>query len=437
MATATMAASGTVKETRKRAVGRTALERILWVGLFVQGSNERRGLPYCLVGKPSTAKSATLRWLARMAGLHFEAVISSLRDPSDFLGLGVPHNIKLDSSNQHLSPDGDETFMLMKYAPAAFAVRAAIAKRALINLDEVNTAPPAVQAALLRMLFEGVCGELELPTGVRQMLAMNAVEDAAGGYDIAAPLANRVGWLPFPEPTVARFNDYMMGAGGAQQAPVNAAQEEAEVDAQWPSAWARAAGEVCGFLTAKSDMLHKMPPSGSKAVSEAWAAPRTWELATRAKAGGYIYDLSAIEIDQSITAFVGAAAAGMFHTWTKNNDLPDPADLLDGHVAFHHDPKRLDRTAAILTSATSLVVQNAKGAQLGTGAAALNAQRSEVLWKIHETMAAQAPDLSLGSVVGLCTSKLMIGSATAYRVLAKMEPIMSAAGITPEMAGRP
>ncbi len=762
-------------DLRKKAHGSTALERLIWVGLFVQGCNGRRGLSYCLVGKPSTAKTSTLGRLAKLAGLHFEGVIASLRDPSDFLGLGVPHQMKLDATNQHLSPDGDESFMTMKYAPAAFAVRASIAKRALINLDEVNTAPPAVQAALLRMLFEGVCGELEMPTGVRQMLCMNSIEDAAGGYDIAGPLANRVGWLPFPEPSVARFNDYMMGLGGAQQSPVNPAQEEAEVDAAWAGAWAQAVGQVCGFLTAKTDQLHKMPASGSKASSEAWASPRcytsdtevmtargwvawpdvreddlfatramdgqvqylpavervcvpfegelirfhnrstdlavtpnhnmvvsrdhiggsatakrdaareqffllaasdveaelrerktwavrmpktgtwpesaaltyqplfgrllptaefaellgwiltdgyiakvgkkpyvsvtqvdptlrrrvaelmticgfklyqatdrvgtpdedlwrflqdqgrkhdgnrfvprvvfewgsdaiasliaglfggdgwttregsqyfnlgpnarlagdlqeaamrlggianvseiftkrgvkcfevrvfnsdrhaapvftaehvsrvfyrgdvhcvrvpphatllvrqhgqaiwcgnTWEMATRAKAGGYIYDLSEIEVNQSIAAFVGQGAAGEFHTWCRHNDLPSPVDLLDGNVQFTHDARRLDRTAAILTSATSLITSNAKNAKMGSGDAQLNATRCEVLWKIHDALAAKAPDLSLGSVIALCQSRMMIGSTTAYRVLAKLEPIMSAAGITPDL----
>jgi hypothetical protein len=265
------------------------------------------------------------------------------------------------------------------------------------------------------------------------MLAMNATEDAAGGWDIAPPLANRVGWLDWPAPEAAGFVSYLMGQGGAHEAPLNPAKEEAEVDAVFPAAFARAAGEVAGFVSAKSDNLFKMPALASKQVSAAWPSPRTWHMATHAKAAGYVYDLTDKEIDDSVTAFVGSGAAGEFHTWCKQNDLPDPAEFLDGTAPFSHDPKRLDRTAAVLTSATSLVVQGAANTKFGSLESSRNATRSEALWQFHHGLAKQAPDLALGSVVAMCKAKLMIGSASAYKVLAAMEPIMSAAGIS---AGR-
>jgi hypothetical protein len=283
------------------------------------------------------------------------------------------------------------------------------------------------------MLFEGVCGELELPVGVRQLLCMNSVEDSAGGYDIAAPLANRVGWLEFPAPEVEGFTSYMMGVGGGTQAPITPATEEAEVDSMWNAAWAQAAGQVCGFLRSKSDMLHAMPPSGSKASSEAWASPRTWEMAARAKAAGYVYDLTDLEVSESVSAFVGNAANLQFHTWVRHNDLPSPTDVLDGAVAFTHDPRRLDRTAAVLTSATSLVIANAKGAALGSHQMQQNAARTEVLWKLLGTLCDIAPDIGIGSITGLCQARLMVGSATAYKVISHMEPILRSAGITPDV----
>lgn len=427
--TATASASQKV-DTRRKALGRGSLERIIFAGMFTKGVNDRWGLPYCLVGKPGTAKTSTNKQIADMAGLFFKGVVSSLRDPTDFLGLGVPSHMKLGAHNQHLSPDGDDSILTMKYAPANFAIEVALAKRALLLLDEVNTTAPAVQAALLRLLFEGVCGELELPPGVRMMLAMNHTEDAAGGWEIAPPLANRIGWLEWPTPDPDRFTEFLMGAGGAKVTPINAAAEEAEVEALWPAAWAKAAGQVAGFIKAKGvDALFKMPSNNSKQVSSAWPSPRTWELATRAKAGSFIYDLTDREADTSISAFIGSGAAGELHTWVRNNDLPDPTDFLDGLVQFDHNPRRLDRTAAVLTAATSLVVSGAGSAQMGN--AQQNAKRAETLWQFHQKLADQAPDLSLASVVSLCKARLMIGSGTAYKVLSKMEPVMQAAGITP------
>lgn len=182
---------------------------------------------------------------------------------------------------------------------------------------------------------------------------------------------------------------------------------------------------------AKSDQLFKMPDGKSKDVSEAWPSPRTWEMATRAQTMGFIYDLSPQEISDSVSGFIGAGATGEFRTWCKHNDLPDPADFLDGLTPFTHNKTRLDRTAAVITSATSLVVQAAQHAKFGTPEAQLNTKRAEALWTFHKTLADQAPDLALGSVSALCKARMMIGSTTAYQVLATMEPVMSAAGITP------
>lgn len=415
-------------DTRKKAHGRTSLERILFAGMFAQGVDGRRGLTYCMVGKPGAAKTSMAKSLATYGGLHFKSVVSSLRDPSDFLGLGVPMRMPITSANAHLDPDCTGDLMMMKYAPANFAIECAVAGRSLLLLDEVNTAPPAVQAALLRLLFEGVCGELTLPPGVRMMLAMNEIDDAAGGWDIAPPLANRIGWLQAPNPEPHRWIEWLMSQGGAQTQPLDPIQEEAEVDALWAEAWAKAAGQVAGFIQAKGDMLHKMPPHGNKGVSGAWPSPRTWELATRAKAASFIYDLSPKEADESLSAFVGNGAAGEFHTWVKHNDLPDPADFLDGKIPFQHDKRRLDRTAAVITAATSLVTQKSQG-NLTPAEATTNAARSETLWKFHKNLSKEAPDLSLGSVVAMCNARLMVNSPTAYGVLAEMEPVMSAAGI--------
>lgn len=410
-----------------KAKGRNSLEKIIYAGLFAQGVRGRRGLPYVLVGKPGTAKTSITEQIAQSAGLYFESIVSSLRAPYDFLGLGVPSKLKLDKHNAHLSPDMEDEIMVMKYAPANFAINVATHQRAVLLLDEVNTAPPAVQAALLRLLFEGVCGELQLPPGVRMMLAMNHTEEAAGGWDIAPPLANRVGWLDWEVTAPNQFIEYLMSQGAQKQSPEDPTSIEDQVDAAWTNMWAKVAGQVAGFLSAKGDQLFQMPSISSKQVSAAWASPRTWELATRAKTVGSIFNLSDKEIDTSITAFVGSGASGEFHTWVKNNDLPDPVDFLDGIVPFQHNPKRLDRTAAVLTSATSLITSTNKS----PADIAAQPRRIEALWKFHEGLATQAPDLSLGSVIALCNARMMVGHATAYKVLAKMEPVMVAAGVTP------
>ena len=71
-------------------------------------------------------------------------------------------------------------------------------------LDELTTVPPTTQAAMLRLLTENVCGELQLPDyepgkgGVVYLCASNAVEWAAGGQEIQPPMANRLWHGEFP-----------------------------------------------------------------------------------------------------------------------------------------------------------------------------------------------------------------------------------------------
>src|SRR5689334_24270832 len=79
--------------------------------------------------------------MAEVMGLPCETVIASSREPSDFAGLPIVV--------------GGE----VRFAPPAWARRLAEAGRGLLFLDELSTAPPAVQAALLRVVLERAVGD--------------------------------------------------------------------------------------------------------------------------------------------------------------------------------------------------------------------------------------------------------------------------------------
>jgi len=93
--------------------------------------------------------------MADEMGWPCETVIAAIREPSDFSGLPVVRESQVDM------------------APPRWAKRLAEAGRGILFLDEISTAPPAVQAALLRVVLERVVGDLELPDDVVVVAAAN------------------------------------------------------------------------------------------------------------------------------------------------------------------------------------------------------------------------------------------------------------------------
>ncbi|GAB3827967.1 hypothetical protein GCM10027610_012050 [Dactylosporangium cerinum] len=116
-------------------------------------------LPVLLWGEPGIGKTAALTQLAEALDLPLTTVIASVHEPSDFSGLPVVGD--------------DPAVQGVPMAPPDWAVRLVRAGRGLLFLDELSTAPPAVQAALLRLVLERRVGALRLPPGVRIVAAAN------------------------------------------------------------------------------------------------------------------------------------------------------------------------------------------------------------------------------------------------------------------------
>src|SRR5262245_4977903 len=107
-----------------------------------------------LWGPPGVGKSAAIKRWAADRNLPCWTVIASLRDPSDFAGLPIVDGTKATEVDGQAIPN-------VAFAPPRFAVEAAT-RGGVIFLDELTTAPPAVQAALLRAVLDQAFGDLQL-----------------------------------------------------------------------------------------------------------------------------------------------------------------------------------------------------------------------------------------------------------------------------------
>jgi hypothetical protein len=282
-----------------------------------------------------------------------------------------------------------------------------------------------VQAALLRVILDGVVGDLKLPDTIRFVAAMNPTEQAAGGWDLAPPLANRLGHWTWETPDAQLWADWLIGGrgdGSLDDTVFDPEQEEKRVLKVWDHPFAKARGLVAGFIRSRPGLLLDMPKAGSPNASKAWPSPRTWELATRAIAGAEVHALDAEAGELLMSSFVGSGPARELATYRRHLDLPDPAEVLDGKVKFTHNEKRLDRTAAVISACTALVTP--------TGATKRN-DRAVKLWTILEELVDDAQDLAAPASRVLVLAKLF-NSPEAKKVLTKINPTLVMTGIGAE-----
>ncbi|MET7643520.1 AAA family ATPase [Streptomyces sp. NPDC005426] len=287
--------------------------------------------PVLLWGEPGIGKSAALEQLAAGLGLGLETVIASVHEPSDFAGLPVV---------------GDDPAVTgVPMAPPDWAVRLAGRGQGLLFFDELSSAPPAVQAALLRVVLERRVGSLTLPESVRIVAAANPPSSAADGWHLSPPLANRfvhLRWAHDPR-TVARG---MAGTWPKAAVPVVDATRTA-------GAVARARGAVSGFLTARPGLVHHLP-SDAESRGRAWPSPRTWDMALRLLATGYATGAGREAVAAALTGAVGDGAGIELLSYLENLDLPDPDRVLADPDAFAL-PERGDRQLAFLIAVVAAV----------------------------------------------------------------------------------
>ncbi|WP_151770356.1 AAA family ATPase [Streptomyces abyssomicinicus] len=287
--------------------------------------------PVLLWGEPGIGKSAGMEQLAAGLGCPLETVVASVHEPSDFAGLPI------------VGDDPATTGVPM--APPDWAVRLARAGRGLLFFDELSSAPPAVQAALLRVVLERRVGSLVLPEPVRIVAAANPPSSAADGWHLSPPLANRfvhLRWTHDPR-TVARG---MTGTWPESAVPV--------VDpARTQGAVARARGAVSGFLTARPGLVHHLP-SDAEHRGRAWPSPRTWEMALKLLATGYATGAGREALAAALTGAVGDGAGIEFLSYLEHLDLPDPDRVLANPAAFAL-PERGDRQLAFLIAVVAAV----------------------------------------------------------------------------------
>ena len=239
--------------------------------------------PIFLWGPPGIGKSDLVNQIGNDTNREVIDVRLALWEPTDIKGI----------------PYFDSNAGTMTWAPPA-ELPTDPKSTAILFLDELNSAPPAVQAAAYQLILNRKVGTYVLPEGVDIVAAGNRDGDKGVTYRMPAPLANRFVHLEMK----VDFDDW---------------QDWATLNGIHP--------EVVGYVGyAKQDLYDYDPKSPSKS----FATPRSWS---------FVSDLvSDEEIDtESLTNLVsgaigdGLAVKFMAHRKIASK-LPKPDDILDGKV---------------------------------------------------------------------------------------------------------
>ena len=243
--------------------------------------------PTVVWGAAGCGKSQIARQVAAHAARHYIDVRALLLDPVDLRG--IPWR----------DPDGRT-----RWAPPAFLPPTDSAELFLVNLAEVASAVPMVQAALYQLVLERKCGEYELPDGAALIACSNRESDRGVVHRMPAPLANRFVHL------------------------------EIRVDASDWLEWAAANGiaaQVIFFVSMRPELLHSFDPQSREA---AFASPRSWEFIS-----DIVKRRNGLDPTVERALFrgtVGEAAAVEFSAFLKVwRELPHPRAVID-------DPENAD-----------------------------------------------------------------------------------------------
>lgn len=173
----------------------------------------------------------------------------------------------------------------------------------VLFLDELNSAPPSVQAAAYQLVLNRRIGQYILPSNVRIVAAGNRETDRGVTFRMPAPLANRFRHINME----VNFEDW------TQWAMQNAVHPD-----------------VIGYLSfAKGDLFDFDP----KSSSQSFATPRSWNFVSEMLDANGFDEADAFEQKVEIAGAIGEGMAIKFVEHRKiASKLPNPEQIIAGEV---------------------------------------------------------------------------------------------------------
>jgi len=249
-------------------------------------------IPVFVWGSPGIGKSSIVKQIAQDKGLEFVDLRLSLLDPTDLKG--IPFFDQENNQAVWASPN------FLPNAPES---------KGILFLDEINTAPPSVQASAYQLVLDRKVGDYELPKGWSIIAAGNNESDRGVVYRMPPPLANRFVHLNME----VSFEDWK---GWAYEKGIDSS--------------------IIAFLHYDGSKLFEFEPSKNQ---KSFPTPRSWEYVDKILKSG----IEATLLMDIVSGAVGNESAIAFMSFRKvMNRLPDIDKLLNNEeVEVEHDSQVL------------------------------------------------------------------------------------------------
>jgi hypothetical protein len=244
--------------------------------------------PVFLWGPPGIGKSEVVAEIAdELGGLVVDLRMAQM-EPTDIRG--IPYFNK-DNNKMDWAPPVDlpDQELASKYPIV------------VLFLDEMNSAPPAVQAAGYQLILNRRVGKYVLPDNVVIVAAGNRDSDKGVTYRMPMPLANRFVHLEM-RPDFTAWQQWAVNKGIHK--------------------------DVVGYLSfAKQDLYD----FDSKSSSRAFATPRSWCFVS-----DLLNDEENVDTDTQFNLVAGAVGEGLAVKFMAHRKIagkmPEPSDILSGKV---------------------------------------------------------------------------------------------------------
>lgn len=305
----------------------------LLIALSTPAPKGNIGIPVVLWGKPGVGKSSFMESL-QSEDVQVLTLIASIHDPTDFSGLPI----HVDGKVRYAIPEWVEKFEGYDTG--------------ILFLDELSTAPPSVQAALLRVVLERKVGFHQLPEQVRIVAAANPPDLMVGGWELSPPLRNRFVHLDWDIATETYLQALSEGWENAALIDIDTDRHAALLP-EWKL-------KIGAFLKLSPNLLFASPEDNPYG----FASPRTWDFAAALLASCEILDCAPTQNHQGtstciqlIKGCLGEGVAIALMEFLRNIKLPDPEEILAGNIDL--DLKKLnDSELYVIFGSMNRVLKN-------------------------------------------------------------------------------